>query len=148
MNISYDQITEAFLDKILEFELFQLDPEVKQSVVDGYMKRAVSKFKSMCNYDLSATDSEERVFTANFNEADVDDIVDIISDGMVVQWLKPYVNKQELLENVLNTRDYTQYSPAELLLRVGNAYYNANREFINKMREYTYVHGNLTVLHL
>ena len=67
---------------------------------------------------------------------------------MVVQWLKPYVYKQELLESTLNTRDFTAYSPAELLRRVGDAYTKAQKDYIQMVREYSYNHGDLTVLHL
>jgi len=67
---------------------------------------------------------------------------------MVVQWLKPYVYKQELLENVLNTKDFSTYSPAELLLRVGNAYAKAQKDYLNMIREYSFNHGDLTDLHL
>ena len=81
-------------------------------------------------------------------EEDEDELIEIISEGMVVQWLKPYVYKQELLENVLNTRDFTLYSPAELLLRVGNAYAKAQKDYTQMIREYSYNHGDLTVLHL
>ena len=67
---------------------------------------------------------------------------------MVKQWLKPYLYRQEILENVLNTRDYTTYSPAELLLRVGNAYKEAKSDYTQMVREYSYNHGNLSELHL
>ena len=67
---------------------------------------------------------------------------------MLVQWLKPFVYKQELLENVLNTKDFTTYSPAELLMRVGNAYSKAQKDYTQKIREYSFNHGDLTDLHL
>ena len=65
-----------------------------------------------------------------------------------MQWLKPYAYSQEILENVLNTRDFTTYSPAELLMRVGNAYEKAQNDFTRMIREYSYNHGDLTDLHL
>ena len=65
-----------------------------------------------------------------------------------MQWMKPYTYSQENLENVLNTRDFTTYSPAELLMRVGNAYEKAQKDFTKMMREYSYNHGDLTDLHL
>lgn len=148
MVITYDSIDGAFLSKITEFELLQLPWVNRTAIVNGYRSRAVSSFKKICVYDLSKTDSESGAFTANFKESDVDEIIDIISDGMVVQWLKPYVYQQENLQNAINTRDYTTYSPAELLTRIGNAYSQANKEYIQKTREYSYNHGDLTVLHL
>lgn len=149
MGVSYDIFTGAFLSKVSEFELIQLDDNNRAETVDGYMKRAVSAFKKNCKYDLSTTgDEESRMFNVDIDEDDLDEIVDIISEGMVVQWLKPYVYQQELLQNVLNTRDFTQYSPAELLMRVGNAYAKAQRDYTQMIREYSYNHGDLGDLHL
>ena len=87
-------------------------------------------------------------FSVDIPEADLTEIADIVSEGMVSQWLKPYVNKQENLENVLNTKDFTTYSPAELLMRVGNAYAKVQKDYTNMIREYSYNHGDLSDLHL
>lgn len=148
MSISYDAITNAFLTKITEFEFLQIPEEDRTTIIDGYMKRAVTAFKNVCQYDLTAYDDTLREFTDNFDEADVDELLEIISEGMLVQWLKPYVYKQELLENALNTADFTTYSPAELLLRVGNAYAKAQKDYTQMVREYSYNHGDLSELHL
>ena len=79
---------------------------------------------------------------------ELDEIADIVSEGMVVQWMKPYTYKQENLENMLNTADFSAYSPAELLKRVVNAYDMCRDHFIQAVREYSYRHGDLTDLHL
>lgn len=148
MSISYDSIQGAFLAKITEFELIQLTEGDRTEILDGYMKRTVNTFKKICKYDLNLVDETNREFIADFEDQDTDEIIDIISEGMVVQWLKPYVYKQEILEDVLNTRDFTTYSPAELLMRVGNAYNKAQKDYTQMIREYSYNHGDLTVLHL
>ena len=148
MYITYDDIAAAFLSKITEFEFMNIPEKDRVSIIDGYMKRAIVEFKNVCTYDLSATDDVLREFTIDFDEQDVDEILEIISEGMVVQWLKPYVYKQENLELVLNTADFTTYSPAELLYRIGNAYKQAKVDFTQMIREYSYNHGDLTDLHL
>lgn len=149
MGVSFDIFTGAFLAKITEFELSALTENAKQETVDGYMKRAISAFKRICKYDLTTTaDDTQREFDIEIDANALDEIVDIVSEGMVVQWLKPYVYKQELLENVLNTRDYSSYSPAELLMRVGNAYKTAQKDYKQMIREYSYDTGNLSELHL
>ena len=112
-------------------------------------KRALSAFRKNCKYDLFTTgDDNTRTFSVDIPEADLTEISDIVSEGMVSQWLKPYVNKQENLENVLNTKDFSTYSPAELLLRVGNAYAKVQKDYTNMIREYSYNHGDLSDLHL
>ena len=149
MSVSYNVFTGAFLAKITEFEFIQLGTENRTTIIDGYMKRAISEFKYICKYDLSTTgDDETRQFDVDIDEADLIELMNIISEGMVVQWLKTYLYKQELLESVLNTRDFSTYSPAELLMRVGNAYNTTQSNYIQMMREYSYSHGDLTDLHL
>ena len=149
MSIPYDLFTDAFLSKITEYKFLKLDDENRTAIVDGYMKRAISSFKKVCVYDLAATgDDISREYKVNIPQEDIDEIADIVSEGMLVQWLKPYTYQQELLENVLNTKDYTTYSPAELLLRVGNAYKQVQKDYTQMIREYSYNHGDLTTLHL
>lgn len=148
MTVTYDSIIAVFLSKITEFELLSLVEEDRNYILDGYLTRAAASFNKVCEYDLSLRDEELREFTDDFEESDIDEIADILSEGMLVGWLKPYVYRQELLENVLNTNDFTTYSPAELLLRVGNAYSKAQKDYTQGIREYSFNHGDLTELHL
>lgn len=148
MSISYDAIMGAFLAKITEFEFMELPEDDREQTLVGYMKRAANAFNKVCKYDLSLSDDVLREYEGDFDEYDVDEIVDIISDGMLVQWMKHYLYKQELLESVLNTNDFTTYSPAELLRRVGDAYAKAQKDYTQAVREYSYVHGDLSELHL
>lgn len=152
MTIPYDVFTGAFLAKITEYDLLALEEDERQEAVDGFMKRTIgnSTFRKVISYNFAnGSDDEAREYTVDVDDDSVvDEIIDIVSDGMLIQWLKPYVYKQELLENTLNTRDYTLYSPAELLMRVGNAYTKAQKDYTQALREWSYNHGNLTELHI
>lgn len=149
MSVSYDVFIEAFLSKITEYEFIKMDEYDREALADGYMKRAIASFKKNCMYDLSSTANDEiREFDVSIESEDLDEIVDIISEGMLIHWMKPYLYRQELLENVLNTRDYTTYSPAELLKRVGDAYKKCQQDYTQMVREYSYNHGDLTRLHI
>lgn len=149
MSLSYDVFTAAFLSKISEYDFYDMDEEIRAEAVDGFMKRAVSEFRKNCKYDLFSTASDEnREFDVDIDGDDLDEIVDIISEGMLIQWMKPFLYNQENLEQQLNTRDFTIYSPAELLMRIGNAHATAKKNYINMIREYSYNHGNLRGLHL
>lgn len=149
MAVPYDTFTGAFLSKISEYDFINIPNEDRTAIVDGYMKRAIQSFKKNCKYDLASTgDDAAREFTIDIASADIDEIVDIVSDGMIVQWLKPLAYKQELFENALNTKDFTTYSPAELLHRISEAYTKAQKDYIRAIREYSYNNGKLSELHL
>lgn len=149
MGVPYDLFTDAFLAKITEYDILELVDNERTSVVDGYMFAAIAQFKKNCRHNLlSKRNDSTREFDIDIAEDDIDELVGIISEGMIVQWLKPYVNKQELLENLLNTRDFTTYSPGELLYRVGGTYDRAKHDYTQMIREYSYNHANLRELHL
>lgn len=149
MCISFDVFTKDFLSKISEYDLMELPEESRQEIVDGYMKRAINAFNKICTYDLNSTrDDDTRTFTVDIEVADLDEIADIVSEGMVVQWLKPFLNKQELLENVLNTKDFSTFSPGGMLEKVRASYQEAQREFKQAMLHYSYRHGRLDELSL
>lgn len=148
MSVSYDVFAGAFLSKITEYNFIQIPGENRTAIVDGYLKRALPRFAKVCKYDLTVVDESERVFSVDIPADALDEIVDIVSEGMLEQWMKPYVYRQENLENVLNTKDFTTYSPAELLLRISNAYAKVQKDYTNMIREYSYSHGDLSDLHL
>lgn len=149
MNLSYDTFTAAFLAKVSEYDLLEMQSEERRETIDGYLKAAVAMFKKNCRYDLITSQNDwSRVFEVNIAEEDADELIDIISLGMVMQWMRPYLYRQENLENLMNTRDFSLYSPANLLLRIGEAYQNVRKEYTQMIREYSYNHGDLSVLHL
>lgn len=149
MTVSYDSFTEAFLNKITEYDFCKLAEEDRQAIVDGYMKRACAQFSEFCKYDIGNGDDDERTYEfADATEDEIEEIIDIVTEGMLVQWFKQYQYKQENLMILLNTADFTQYSPAELTYRITNAYKMLKRDFVTRMREYSYRHGDLTRLHI
>lgn len=152
MIVSYDVFTAAFLAKITEYSFIHLSDENRQELVDGYMKLACAEFSEVCTAGIDVGNDEERYFDLHHQDKDLtssecDEIIDIVTEGMLVQWFKQYYYKAENLENNLNTIDFTSYSPAELLYRMTTAYNMCKADFIAKIREYSYRHGDLTCLH-
>ena len=153
MNVTYDTFTEAFLSKITEYEFIKLSDLERETVVDGYMKKSISSFRPFCNHPIVANDLTREYLlgdeiSGDITDAEFDEITDIIAEGMVVQWLKSYLNRQEVLENAISTRDYTVFSPSELQKQIRLTYTEAKNAHIQMMREYSYNHGDLTRLHL
>lgn len=148
MATPYDIFEGAFLSKITEYDFLQIDPYDRNGSIDSYMKRSAAQFNKVCKYDLLTFDDAVRELAVDIPDADLVEIVDIVATGMVVQWLQPYMFKSENLENILNTVDYSMYSPAELLLRVREVYQMAQRDFKNMIKDYSYDHGDLSNLAL
>lgn len=149
MTVSYDVFTEAFLAKVTEYKFSAFSENNRQALVDGYMKRACAKFSEVCEYDIMNGDDETRTITIDgLNPGELVEIADIVSEGMLVQWMKPYVYMQKNLEMILVTSDHSVHSQAELVNRVTSLYSLCVKNYTNMVREYSYRHGDLTGLHL
>ncbi len=149
MSVSYDRFIKPFLMKISEYRFLSLPESDRYDTVDQYLKSALNDIKRVCKYDFISTASDKRrEFNIDVNTSDLSEIIDIVSDGMVLKWMQPYVNQQELLEAALNTKDYTKHSEAELLYRIGNDYTVKKKDYIQRIREYSYDCGDLGDLHI
>ena len=147
MTITNEEIVGAFLGKITEFDLLRLDGNAREEVVDGFLRRTVSELTSRLRIRNPEFTQDGLVFQG-ISQSSEDELVNMISEGMIVQWLKPYAYRQENLENVINTRDFTTYSPSELLKQVSNVHNQARKNYTQMLLEYSYAHGDLTRLHL
>ena len=138
-------IINTFLDTISDYKILNYEDYLVDELAVGYMKRVCTKFDKICQADLSQQDDNEYAFLSD--EID-DEIIDIVTDGMVVEWLRQYVNNSDNLENILNTNDFTMYSSKNLLAEIKSLYQDEQKAFTNSMREYSYNHGDLSNLHL
>ena len=141
----YKAFIDTFLDKISDYKLLNYEDYLVDELAVGYMKRVCTKFDKICQADLSQQDDNEYAFLSD--EID-DEIIDIVTDGMVVEWLRQYVNNSDNLEIILNTKDFTMYSSKNLLAEIKSLYQDEQKAFTNSMREYSYNHGDLSNLHL
>ena len=88
-----------------------------------------------------------RVLTKKqFNQDLDDEIIEILSLGIAFYWLSYKALNSELLKNVLNSKDYYYYSPANLLKEVQTLRKTIRDEFRGKMRQYSYNNNSISTL--
>lgn len=133
MATSYGTIINVFLSKVSDYKLLSLLEEEAEEEIIGYMKSACSVFKQ-CLKDLQSRDDETKEFEADLNDTEIN----IIAETMVTEWLKSQLYNTELLESRLNTKDFTEYSPAKLILEMRNLYESTLSNAKNMRIEYTY----------
>jgi hypothetical protein len=111
MATQYSDVHNTFLGKITDYDLPKFEDTDKEEILHGYMKSACVNFKKICKVDLY--DRNETL--KQFNQTLDDEIIDIITELMIVEWLKPKVLSTENLKNCLSTKDFSLFSPANLL---------------------------------
>ncbi|MCM1315246.1 MAG: hypothetical protein NC244_07765 [Alistipes senegalensis] len=139
MATSYSDVINMFIFKTKAYKLMDLPLEDKNEIAVSYLKSACAKFYKKCKHNLLNCDEDFQTF-----EEDLDlDEMDILSEIMITEWLSPQIYNDELLESRLNTKDFTEYSPAKLIEQIRNVYNESRTKAKYMMIQYTYDHGNV-----
>ena len=134
---AYTTIYNSFLDKVNDYDLADMTAELAQTSMRGWLNQAVVRFLESCKKDLTQT--EEGGFTEDLDLMEID----ILTEGMVEAWLKPIRNNLDLLRNTLSTKDFTTFSPANLLDKVNNTYSMAHANFLSRIKEYSFIRNDV-----
>ena len=118
MPTKYSDVTNQFIGMVTEYRFFKILKEERDEWLCDLMKVACAKFRKICRHDLSDRDDELQQFNVELD----DDEIDIICNLMICEWLKPKLFSVDNLEQVLNTKDYSEYSPANLLKEISSVY--------------------------
>ena len=134
---AYTTIYNSFLDKVNDYDLADMTETLAQTSMRGWLNQAVVRFLESCKKDLTQT--EEGGFTEDLDLMEID----ILTEGMVEAWLKPIRNNLDLLRNALSTKDFTTFSPANLLDKVNNTYSMAHANFLSRIKEYSFIRNDV-----
>lgn len=144
MATPYSKVRLKFLEKISDFNISEFIDSEKDAIIDGYMISSCSHFDK-CKVDLSDRDDALEEFNGNLT----DKIIEIIVEGMIVEWLKPKVLHTDNLSNFLNGKDLSLASaPSAILKEVKDTLKMSREEFKRLIKEYSYNSSNLSELTL
>lgn len=135
----YKTIVDAFKDCITDPNLLRYTQDIQTDIMHSYIKYACAKFNRICKKDLSKRSDEIEEFEDTLS----DEEVYILANWMVEAWAKPLYNNLENMRNQLNTKEFTYYSPANLLAKVRDTYIDARKCARSEMNEYSFVHSDL-----
>lgn len=134
MATPYTDVYNIFLAKITDYGLPQLTTEIQDSILKTQLYSACVKFADICKEDLYARNEELGEFIDTLSE----DSKEILSELMLVEWLKPQLYKSEFFENALSTKDFSVFSPANLLKEIRSTYLMAKDNARYMMINYSY----------
>lgn len=138
MATPYADIYNLFLSQIQDYDILDQCVDVSERDMLSYLHRALASSQNMIlrvsGIDLSRKhrDDNKREFEADLP----DEIINLLVTGMEYYWIVPKANNTENLRNVLNTKDFTQFSPANLLFRLREARDEAEKRWKSERRAY------------
>ena len=138
----YKEIFDSFKDKITDYDLPLYTDDIQYEILCNILRKACAKFGRICKSDLSTRDDEIMSFECDLKIEEID----ILTEWMVYEWLTPYLNNIENLRNQLNTKDFSFFSPENLLSTIQNVHTASRKRAKSMMNEYSYVNSDLEKL--
>lgn len=130
----FADVYERFLIKAESYSFLELKVENREHVLKSYLFDAIARFQPFCD-DIDLNDYDEDIEC--FNQTLDNTIIYILAENMVLVWLKKQITREETLRNMLNEKDYSAFSPANLLNALNDAYKELNSECYNFMNDYS-----------
>lgn len=169
MAVSFDTFISAFLGKVSQYSFTKMEDFEFNEYADSLLLLSCSQFEQVffetSGLSFLDRDTEGRIFNWDFPDVskyisgwrknvrpydyvNPDEVIDIVSEGMVLQWMKPFVYEADGLGNFLNTKDYSVYSPSKLLDSISAVYKSVQDKYRNLVNAYSYNHLTLKDLHM
>ncbi len=142
MPTKFKEIYERAVFKFTDYTFLNIENELKEAVLQKYLLSSIVDFQHSCKIDLNDYSIEDAQFN---NELD-NEIIDILSLGIAFHWLSAQLLNRELLKNMIHNKDYTSYSPANLLKVIKEVRDTIEGEYRGKINTYSFRHGSIDTL--
>lgn len=135
MGTPFESVYDKFRDKITDYDLPKMTEQNRTTLMTNYLTSSCVAFKRWC-IDLDLTrDSNAQTFSIDLN----DEEIEILATGMAYYWINPKVMSSDNVKNSMSTRDWSSFSPAELLLRLTELKKQLYKDFKSAAVEYSFL---------
>ena len=142
MATPFTDIYNRAIFRFADYDFLKQDMQTREGVLERYLISAKTDFARICKVNLNDCDMEAKQFNADLD----DEIIEILALGIAFYWLSYKSLDSKALKNVLNSKDYYYYSPANLLKEVQELRNTVRSEFQSSMRRYSYNENELETL--
>lgn len=142
MATAFTDVYARAIFRFADYEFLKQDIETREGILEKYLMSAKTEFQRICKTDLGDYDLKLKQFNQDLD----DEVIEILSLGIAFHWTSYKALNSELLKNVLNSKDYYYYSPANLLKEVQTLRKTLKDEFYSRMRQYSYNDNTISTL--
>lgn len=139
MPTKFSEIYERAIFKFTDYSFLNEITDFKEALLQKYLLAAVADFQHSCTVDLNDYDLELEQFNTELDN----EIIEILSWGIAYYWISAKALNSELLRNTIHNKDYTSYSPANLLKEIQSLRGAVEQEFRGRVRTYSFRHGDI-----
>lgn len=130
----FETLYKRFLLRVEQYSFYDKEIDVRELILRSYLDQACYRFVPYCK-DVNLFDIDEE--NQRFNSELSPQVIYILVENMAVVWLKTQRDSEENTKNMLSEKDYSVFSPANLLTSLRKAYTEADKEIIGIMNDYS-----------
>lgn len=143
MATPYQAIYDKAIFRFRDYDVLRLTFQTEANLVlERFLKSAEADFAPVCQFDLNNCDAK----LAQYNEDLDNECIEILALGISAYWLSAQSLDKDLLRNRMSTKEYSYFSPGNLLDAVTVLRNTLMNEFQSKVIRYSYRHGDIASL--
>lgn len=142
MPTRFKEIYGRAVFKFTDYSFINACENIKEDVLQKYLLSAIVDFRHSCRMDLDDYDLEKEQFNVELDN----EVIEILSLGIAFHWLSAQALNRQHLRNIIHNKDYTSYSPANLLKEIRTLRDEIEKEYRGKINVYSFRNGSFDTL--
>lgn len=118
------QLFGRFYNKITDYDLGEMCPSYEQDILWDYFTSAYLQYKRWSGEKI-----EIDMDTHTIEQEITIEQMDILAIGMVYHWCSHLLYNNDAMQNVMNTKDFQQFSPEKIVGRISSVRDRAYEDF-------------------
>lgn len=140
MATSFSDLYERAIFRFSDYDFMKFDVQLREDILHQYLMMAIPDVSEIVGRDYLAYDEDGFV-------GDISDTIqEILALGIDYYWFSAKVQNSELLRNQMSTKDFTYFSPANLMRELRNVRNDIKGEYNAAITMYSYRHGDFESL--
>lgn len=141
MPTHFSAIYKRAVSKFKDYSFLREDiQDVKKAIMCEYLMSAIADFQHACTADLTKYNIETEEFGVELDN----EMIEILALGVAYHWISSKALNSELLKTRIHNKDYTSYSPGNLLKEIHSIKNTIGAEYRGKINTYSFRYGTLS----
>lgn len=142
MGTKFEEVYARYRARVRNYDFLDYNSAVRDVYQYDLLIMSIGDFEDICVQDLSDRDDEILTFNIDLTNREKD----ILALGMVLHFVEPYVYNTDALQNAMSTKDFSLYSPANLLEKMTELMTTTEARLRREINLYSFRNGEISQL--
>lgn len=147
MTLSYDEIFSSFLGYITDYNIASMSMQEAYDMMVEWLRKSYSRPYTRRLFSSSVLDDEIQTLTFEMEyqkdeDMDKDFVIEVLSKGMVIEWLQPQVKSKLLTNQMFGGKEQKWFAQANQLDQLRGLLEDTKLEQRKMIRDRGYIYNS------